>query len=203
MKILPVLALSLLASSALFAGPPEGSGRQPTTGLVAEEVKRLLADGVVAFSKGDYATARGLFETAYQIDSRNLVAINYLQKIKVLEKGVSRPMSQERQLAGVIVPKVQLKDATIGAVFDYLKSMAAKLTEGKVAVNFVLKLPEETVKTQTISLSMSGVPYTEVVKYVAELANLQVEYQQYAVLVTPKPGAAPAPAAAPVPVEGN
>jgi hypothetical protein len=203
MKILPVLALSLLASSALFAGPPEGSGRQPTTGLVAEEVKRLLADGVVAFSKGDYATARGLFETAYQIDSRNLVAINYLQKIKVLEKGVSRPMSQERQLAGVIVPKVQLKDATIGAVFDYLKSMAAKLTEGKVAVNFVLKLPEETVKTQTISLSMSGVPYTEVVKYVAELANLQVEYQQYAVLVTPKPGAAPAPAVAPVPVEGN
>ena len=203
MKILPVLALSLLASSALFAGPPEGSGRQPTTGLVAEEVKRLLADGVVAFSKGDYATARGLFETAYQIDSRNLVAINYLQKIKVLEKGVSRPMSQERQLAGVIVPKVQLKDATIGAVFDYLKSMAAKLTEGKVAVNFVLKLPEETVKTQTISLSMSGVPYTEVVKYVAELANLQVEYQQYAVLVTPKPGTAPAPAAAPVPVEGN
>ena len=112
-------------------------------------------------------------------------------------------MSQERQLAGVIVPKVQLKDATIGAVFDYLKSMAAKLTEGKVAVNFVLKLPEETVKTQTISLSMSGVPYTEVVKYVAELANLQVEYQQYAVLVTPKPGTAPAPAAAPVPVEGN
>ena len=58
MKILPVLALSLLASFALFAGPPEGSGRQPTTGLVAEEVKRLLADGVVAFSKGDYATAR-------------------------------------------------------------------------------------------------------------------------------------------------
>ena len=57
MKILPVLALSLLASSALFAGPPEGSGRQPTTGLVAEEVKRLLADGVVAFGKGDYATA--------------------------------------------------------------------------------------------------------------------------------------------------
>ena len=203
MKILPVLALSLLAFFALFAGPPEGSGRQPTTGLVAEEVKRLLADGVVAFGKGDYATARGLFETAYQIDSRNLVAINYLQKIKVLEKGVSRPMSQERQLAGVIVPKVQLKDATIGAVFDYLKSMAAKLTEGKVSVNFVLKLPEETVKTQTISLSMSGVPYTEVVKYVAELANLQVEYQQYAVLVTPKPGTAPAPAVAPVPVEGN
>lgn len=203
MKILPVLALSLFASAALFAGPPEGSGRQPVTGPAAEEVKRLLADGVAAFGKGDYAAARGSFETAYQIDSRNLVAINYLQKIKVLEKGVSRPMSQERQLAGVIVPKVQLKDATIGTVFDYLKSTAAKLTEGKVVVNFVLKLPEDVVKTQTISLNMSGVPYTEVVKYVAELANLQVEYQQYAVLVTPKPGAAPVPVSVPVPAEGN
>jgi N-acetylglucosaminyldiphosphoundecaprenol N-acetyl-beta-D-mannosaminyltransferase len=89
----------------------------------------------------------------------------------------------------------------IGAVFDYLKSTAAKLTEGKIAVNFVLKLPEDVVKTQTITLNMTNAPYTEVVRYVAELASLNVQYQQYAVLVTPKvavaPGAAPAVPATP------
>ena len=133
----------------------------------------------------------------YQLDPRNVVAINFLQKIKVLEKSAPRVVDQERRLAGLIVPKVQLKDATIGAVFDYLKTTAGKLTDGKVSVNFVLKLPEDVVKTQTVSLNMTNAPFTEVVKYVAELANLSVQYQQYAVLVTPK--AAPAPVPVPVP----
>ncbi len=193
MKILPLIALTLIASISLVAAPPEGSGTQAAAGPAAEEVKRLISDGQAAFSKGDYATAKGAFETAYQIDSRNLKAINFLQKIKSLEKSAPKLVSQERQLASVIVPQVQLKDETIGTVFDYLKSTAMKLTEGKVAVNFVLKLPEEVVKTQTITLNMTNAPFTEVVKYVAELANLNVQYQQYAVLVTPKAAITPAP----------
>ena len=201
MKILPVIAFTLLSSTWLVAAPPAGSERESSGGPVAEEVKRLLVDGQTAFSKGDYATAKGAFETAYQIDSRNLVAINFLQKIKTLEKSAPKYVSQERQLAAVIVPKVQLKDATIGAVFDYLKSTAAKLTEGKIAVNFVLKLPEDVVKTQTITLNMTNAPYTEVVRYVAELASLNVQYQQYAVLVTPK--AAVAPGVAPATPDAN
>jgi len=185
MKILPVLALFLILSTRLIAAPP------------SDEVKQLLTEGQSAFVKGDYPTAKKAFETVYQLDSRNVAAINFLQKIKVLEKTAPKVVDQERQLAGLTVPKVQLKDATIGAVFDYLKATAGKLTDGKVSVNFVLKLPEEVVKTQTITLNMTDAPFTEVVKYVAELANLTVQYQQYAVLVTPKAAPAPAPVAEP------
>ncbi len=188
MKLLPVLALLLLASTTLHAAPAA-----PTP-----EVTQFLTEGQAAFNKGDYAAAKAAFEMVYQMDPRNVSAISYLQKIKVLEKGAPKNVDQERQLAGLIVPKVQLKDATIGAVFDYLKTTAGKLSDGKIAVNFVLKLPDDAIKTQTITLSMNNAPFTEVVKYVAELANLNVQYQKFAVLVTPKAGAAPeAPAPAP------
>lgn len=200
MKLLPIIAFTLLASNALFAGPPESTLGKPANAPATEEVKRLLSEGQAAFTKGDYTTAKGAFETAYQIDSRNLVAINFLQKIKALEKTAPKFVSQEQQLRGLTVPKVQIKDATIGAVFDYLKSTASKLTGGKAAVNFVLKLPDEVVNTKTISLNMNDAPFTEVVKYVAELANLNVQYQQYAVLVTPKATVAPVAVPA-VPVE--
>ena len=193
MKILPALALLLLASTTLRAAPATPS----------PEVVQFLAEGQAAFNKGDYAAAKGAFEMVYQMDPRNVSAINYLQKIKVLEKGAPKNVDQERQLAGLIVPKVQLKEATIGSVFDYLKAQASKLSDGKIAVNFVLKLPEEAIKTQTITLTMNNAPFTEVVKYVAELANLNVQYQKFAVLVTPKSGAAPevpgTPPAAPEP----
>ena len=186
MKLLPVLALLLVTATSLLAAPP------------APEVGQFLTDGQTAFNKGDYATAKGAFEMVYQMDPRNVTAINYLQKIKVLEKGAPKNVDQEKQLAALIVPKVQLKEATIGSVFDYLKTTAGKLSDGKIAVNFVLKLPDDVIKTQTITLSMNNAPFTEVVKYVAELANLNVQYQKFAVLVTPRGGAAPdAPAPAP------
>ena len=186
MKLLPVLALLLTTAITLHAAPAPA------------EVAQFLTEGQAAFNKGDYATARGAFEMVYQMDPRNVTAINYLQKIKVLEKGAPKNVDQERQLAALIVPKVQLKEATIGSVFDYLKTTAAKLSDGKIAVNFVLKLPDDVIKTQAITLSMNNAPFTEVVKYVAELANLNVQYQKFGVLVTPKGGAAP-DATAPVP----
>ena len=185
MKLLPVLALFVLASAPLTAAPATPS----------PEIAQFLADGQAAFNKGDYATAKGAFEMVYQLDSRNVSAISFLQKIRALDKGAPKSVDQEKQLATLIVPKVTLKDATIGTVFDYLKTTASKLSDGKIAVNFVLKLPEETIKTQAITLSMNNAPFTEVVKYVAELANLNVQYQKFAVLVTPKAGAAPDPAA--------
>ena len=189
MKLLPVLALLLLASTRLTAAPAPPP----------PEVAQFLAEGQAAFNKGDYATAKGAFEMVYQLDSRNVSAISYLQKIKVLEKGAPKNVDQERQLAALIVPKVSLKEATIGSVFDYLKTTANKLSDGKIAVNFVLKLPDDAIKTQTITLNMNNAPFTEVVKYVAELGNLNVQYQKFAVLVTPKSGAAPdAPPVAPV-----
>lgn len=174
MKLLPVLALTLLATAPLHAAPP------------SPEVQRFLQEGQAAYNKGDYATAKAAFEMVYQIDSRNVTAINFLTKIKGLGGGALKNVSQEQQLAALIVPRVALKDATIGSVFDYLKTTAGKLSEGKAAVNFVLKLPEDVIKTQTITLNMNNAPFTEVVKYVAELANLDVQYQKFAVVVSPK-----------------
>ena len=78
MKLLPVLALLLVASSSLRAAP----AAPPSA-----EVTQFLTEGQAAFNKGDYATAKTAFEMVYQLDSRNVSAIGYLQKIKVLEKG--------------------------------------------------------------------------------------------------------------------
>ena len=189
MKLLPVLALLLATAAALHAQPPSPLVR----GTPPPEVAQFMADGLAAFNKGDYATARTAFEMVNTLDPRNETAIGYRRKIKELEKTAPKTIDQEKLLAGLIVPKVTLKEATLGSVFDYLRTTAAKLSGDKIAVNFVLKLPADVLDTKTVTLNMTNAPYTEVVKYVAELANLNVQYQKFAVLVTPR--AAPAPEA--------
>ncbi|EDY16877.1 hypothetical protein CfE428DRAFT_5686 [Chthoniobacter flavus Ellin428] len=124
----------------------------------------------------------------YTLDSRNITAINYLTRIRAMKGARSRravcPI--ERQVASVMIPQIQFRDATLGSALDYLKKAVARESGNKVAVNFVVKLPAEQVATQTVTLSLSKVPFTEAVKYLASVANLDVEYQKYAIVLKPK-----------------
>ena len=148
------------------------------------EVETFLAEGRAAMVAGDLKKARGAFEVVREIDPKNGQARQYLQRIELSEKALGKVVDQRKELAGVIVPRVQLKGATLAEVFGYLKVTVGKLSEGRVGVNFVLKIPEEVLRTKTITLEMVDAPFTEVLKYVAELGELDVQYQAYAVVVS-------------------
>jgi hypothetical protein len=145
--------------------------------------------------RGDLEKAKAAFEMVYQIDSRNQVAIGFLRRIKVDEQNKPKGNDQEKQLAGLIIPQIQFRDATVGSAFDFLKKAVDKQSGGKQAVNFVLQLPAEQVNTQTVTLNLTNVPFTEAVRYLADLAGASVAYDKYAIKVTPK-NASPAPAPA-------
>ena len=137
---------------------------------------------------------------AYQLDSRNTVAIGYLKRLKAdALTGKPRGVPMERQLAGVMIPQIQFHDATLGSAIDYLKSTVKRQTKNQLAVNIVVELPAEEMATKTVTLNLSNVPFTEALKYLASVANLDIQYDKYA--ITMKPNAqytkavAPAPAA--------
>jgi hypothetical protein len=69
---------------------------------------------------------------------------------------------------------------------------------GKTNVSFVTQLSEEQ-KAVPVTLSVTNIPLTEVLKYIGSLANVQFEYEKYAVRVKPAGAAAPAPPAAATP----
>jgi len=105
---------------------------------------------------------------------------------------------QEKQLAALIIPQISFKDATLGSALDYLKKSVEKASGGKQAVNFVIQLPAEQVNTQTVTLNLSNIPFTEAVRYLGDLANATIVYDKYAIMVKPKAGAPTLPAPAPV-----
>lgn len=186
MKSLQILAcvLSLVVAPAVFSAD-------------APEVQEYLREGQAAFVSGDYAKAKAAFQMVYSIDPRNLTAINFLKRIKVAEGSQPKYTDQQQSLAGVIIPQIQFRDATVGAAFDFLKKAVEKQTGGKQAANFVLQLPAEQVNTQTVTLNLTNVPFTEAVRYLAELVNATVSYDRYAIMIKPKSAAAPVPTTAP------
>jgi hypothetical protein len=92
---------------------------------------------------------------------------------------------------------VEFKEATLGSALDYLKQVVARVSEGKAAVNFIVQLPDDQVKTQTVTLNVTNIPFTEVLRYIGGLANVQFEYEKYAVVVKAKGSTAATTSSAP------
>ena len=106
---------------------------------------------------------------------------------------------QEKNLAAVILPKVEFREATLGSALEYLKQAISKASDGKQVVNFVVQVPEEQVKTQPVTLNLTTIPATEALRYLGDVAGLEFQYEKYAVVVRSKGSGASAQAVPAVP----
>ena len=163
-------------------------------GAFAESTQELLTAAQIAYGKGDLETAKKNFQAVAKAEPKNQVAIGFLRKIAVDEAKKPAPNTTQKQLEKLMLPKVDFRDATLGSVLDFLKQAAPKNSDGKVVVNFVAQLSEEQ-KAQSVTLSLANVPFSEVLKYLGELAKVEFVYDKYAIVVKPKAGAATAEAA--------
>lgn len=151
-------------------------------------VQQLLTEAQKSYMRGDLETAKQQFLTVNRLDPKNPTAIGFLRRIQA-ESKPNANATVEKQLSGVIIPKVEFREATLGSALDYLKQAVSKASDGKTSVNFIVQLPEERVKSQTVTLNITAVPFTEVLRYLGGLADVQFEYDRYAVVVKPKSAA--------------
>jgi len=160
----------------------------------ADVATEMLKEARAAFASGDLNTAKAKLETVRSVDPKNPAAAALLKQILIQQSGGG---GTEAMLSRVIVPKVEFKDAQLTAVLGALRQQGERLTGGKIVPNFVAQLPEEQAN-QPITLNLSNIPYTEVLKYVGSLANVSFTYDKYAILVKPAGAAKTVPAPAPV-----
>jgi len=162
---------------ALLSAPLSGFSQASTAATYSEAQRAYLA--------GDTETARTKFEAVLLADPQNFGAKNFLKSIAIAEKK-NKKSELSAQLAALIVPKVTFKEASLGSVLDYLKVKAAEISENKVSPSFVLQLPPDFAQQTPITLDLSNVPFTEVLRYLGELTSTKFEVQQYAIVVSVK-----------------
>ena len=162
-RIIPLLFLTVLA----------------LTPLVAQQ-SDLMAEAVRAYQTGDYATAKSLFQSLVSLNPKNTAAKNYLATI--LQKEKDGP-GIEASLRKIILPKVDLSEATPREAMAYVSQQVDKLSAGKQKLNLVWLVPAE--NTSTVTLKLENAPANEVLRYIAEAAGLKLGYEAHAIKVTP------------------
>lgn len=162
------------------------------TGYSQATVQSVYAEGVKLFNQQKYEEALTNFERILQVKANHVYARNYATKCKnAIAKGVGPKNDLEGQLAKIIIPNINLKDAPVGDVLDYLASRAEELTGGKMVPNFIYKGTNEQRDNTMITLNMRGVPMTQAIKYVGQLSRSRVRYEEHAVVIDPSAGSNP------------
>ncbi len=156
----------------------------------------LITEAQREYAAGNYSSAKTKFELVLAADPKNVVAKNYLKMIAAAESQAGPGAKTEAQLKKLILPQVEIREATLDSALEYLRQQAAKASGDKLKPSFVLQPGVNS--AAPVTLRLSNIPFTEALRYVGELAAVQFSIDQYAISVRPK--AASVPAAAPVEV---
>jgi hypothetical protein len=176
------MKISLLITTAIITA----------TCAFAQDVADLLSEAQRAYIRGETAAAKQKFELVLKFEPNNKTAITHMRRILAEEardnaqKGP--PNATKAMLETVKLPKVDLREAALAESLEFLQKKGNQIAGNKVAINFVMQLDEET-KAKKITLNLQDVPFTEVLRYIGELAGVEFVYDRFAIVVKPKGGA--------------
>lgn len=178
MKILTVLLIALFALfQGHFTSPAQAQGN----------IQAQFNEGVKLYNSGKYTDALLIFETILAQKADYVYARSYSAKCKVMiAQGAGPKNDLEGQISRLILPQIGFSDAPIGTVLDYLSSRATELSGGSVVANFIFKGTPEQRESILITLNVRNIPLSEAVRYVGQLANMRVKYEEHAIIIDPQ-----------------
>ena len=160
----------------------------------AQTASQLYTEATQTYEASDAATAKQKLRLALEVDKNFRPAALLLAKITAEERqaGAQPSGASIQSLQRVMVP-VDLQNTDLQTAIEILRQRVAEKSAGRVAVNFVLRLPPE-LASKKVTLHLDHVPAIEAMRYLGSVAGVDFKVEPYAVTVTPAAGAsAPAP----------
>ncbi|HUJ08681.1 MAG TPA: hypothetical protein VL171_01520 [Verrucomicrobiae bacterium] len=108
--------------------------------------------------------------------------------------------SLKRKIESLVIPEVNVREASLVDVMDFLQKQGQTLSADKAPINFVWQVPEQA-KTAKVTLSLHDVPLADALKYVTQSCGLRYRVDPHAIVIfqpVPAPPAnSPSPHAKP------
>ena len=159
----------------------------------AQTASQLYTEGVQTYEAGDASAAKQKLRLALEVDKNFRPAAALLAKIAAEEHraGALPSGASVQSLQRVMVP-VDFQNTDLQTAIEILRQRIAEKSAGRVAVNFVLRLPPE-LAGKKVTLRLDRVPATEAMRYLGSVAGVDFKVEPYAVTVAPAAAAVPVP----------
>jgi hypothetical protein len=94
--------------------------------------------------------------------------------------------SLKKKYEGVKLAKIEFTDVTLQESLDGLRALSKNASGGQVVPNFIVTDPK--IGTNKVSLTLTDMPLTTAIDYVAKVSGAKATYDQHAVLFTSAAG---------------
>ncbi len=88
--------------------------------------------------------------------------------------------------AKIVIPRLEFRDATLDESVEFLRKKSTELDPEKQGVNIVVRHSKTSPEAQ-ITVSLTNIPLSEALRYVAQLAGLDVSADEHSFVVAAKP----------------
>ncbi|MEQ1747999.1 MAG: hypothetical protein ABL974_01145 [Prosthecobacter sp.] len=147
----------------------------------ADDLENLFQMGRTAYYRGDLEQAQQLLSMVAQQNPRHQETRILLGDIRAKLKA-SSGSSLKKRYEGVKIAKIEFADVTLQEALDGLRAMSKNASSGQVLPNFIIT--DEKLKAKMLSLTLTDVPLTQAIEYVARIAGAKASYDDHAVLFT-------------------
>lgn len=187
-----------LAGLFVFAGMPVLVAQEPAS-RTSQTVGKMYLDGQALVSEGKFTEARVVFEEVLMLQPGHAGARNSIQRLERQNRGGGDGSVLKAKMDQLIIQDIDLKNATLESVLQFLPQLAERESKGTLKANFVAQL-DPSILQKRITLTLRNAPYTEVLRYIGELSGVTFRPEQYAIVAIPSSSAA---SPAPVPADAS
>ncbi len=173
--------LKLIVACALVA---QASAETPAQ-AAARQSEALYQQGLTAEKANDVAAAKEAYTKAVKLNPDNANARYSLGQLAIHAPEIAT-RAREAKFGEVMIPLIQLDNATLQEALDAFSTMIEKESKDQVTPNFVIQDPKGTLASVKLSMNLKNMPSKGVMKYLMDQANAKARYDEHAVVVTPR-----------------
>ena len=174
--------LKLIVACALVA---QASAAETPAQSAARQSEAFYQQGVTAEKANDVAAAKEAYTKAVKLNPDNANARYSLGQLVIHTPEISA-RAREAKFGEVMIPLIQLDNATLQEALDAFSTMIEKESKDQVTPNFVIQDPKGTLAAVKLSMNLKNMPSKGVMKYLLDQANAKARYDEHAVVVTPR-----------------
>jgi len=94
--------------------------------------------------------------------------------------------AQQRQLAAIIIPKLDLEKATLRETLDVLGVQIKNASKEKLNPNFIIRDLKAVFRNKTVTLRLNQIPADVLLQYIADQVGGKIRYDKHAIIIYPR-----------------
>lgn len=141
---------------------------------------RLYREAQAELRVGNFSAAQTKALKLRRLRPGDPYARKLIVQIQTEKRAAMTGTPWERRMRSIVLPKVDLDGESLEDVLEYLSIKAvAKAPEGTPRPSFIVR---GDAKERLVSLRLTNVPLSEVLRLVGELADVRFSYEKYAII---------------------